>query len=416
MIFKFHLIQTSSDISQIFLSIYFTKNTDANATIECKTPLFIPFHDWDCEKQRPKNIYKKKYKELNTLLNIIKVQISQYLEDNKLNKKNISKKQIISYINTIIYSSRENHGRQYPQGSLLSLMSLYISQKQQSVRISTYRRYLVFMRLIEKFEGYTAKQIYLKDIDSQLITSFYYFGKKEMYTESTINRTVHFLKTILNFAERNDFQTRVRNLEIPKTTLSRKITTLNENEILKIKQTQVPQELQIAKDWLLISCYTGQRISDFMRFTNEQLIDIHGKKCIAFIQRKTSKEIILPLHPTVIKVIERNNYAFPQSMDVNLYNKDIKKIAQLAGINTLVKVRKRIGYRSNEILIEKWETVSSHIGRRSFASNFYGKIPTPLLIQATGHSSERMFLNYINPINHERIITLGNYFDELHSE
>ena len=33
--------------------------------------------------------------------------------------------------------------------------------------------------------------------------------------------------------------------------------------------------------------------------------------------------------------------------------------------------------------------------RRSFATNLYGKLPTPLIMQITGHSTEKMFLNYI---------------------
>jgi len=43
----------------------------------------------------------------------------------------------------------------------------------------------------------------------------------------------------------------------------------------------------------------------------------------------------------------------------------------------------------------KWELVSSHIGRRSFATNHFGKIPTPIIIAATGHKSESIFLKYI---------------------
>jgi hypothetical protein len=33
--------------------------------------------------------------------------------------------------------------------------------------------------------------------------------------------------------------------------------------------------------------------------------------------------------------------------------------------------------------------------RRSFASNYYGKIETPLLMNITGHSKEPTFLTYI---------------------
>lgn len=106
---------------------------------------------------------------------------------------------------------------------------------------------------------------------------------------------------------------------------------------------------------------------------------------------------------------------FPDPIDHDIYNRRIRKIARLAGINEQINARKRTGHRSEDTFVKKWEVISSHIGRRSFASNFYGKIPTPLLMQATGHSTEKMFLNYINHNSHERLATLGNYFDQLYA-
>jgi len=35
-------------------------------------------------------------------------------------------------------------------------------------------------------------------------------------------------------------------------------------------------------------------------------------------------------------------------------------------------------------IYEKWKLVTSHIGRRSFATNFYGNLPTSYLVYITG--------------------------------
>jgi integrase len=52
--------------------------------------------------------------------------------------------------------------------------------------------------------------------------------------------------------------------------------------------------------------------------------------------------------------------------------------------------------RRKEIInAPKYAFVTSHIMRRSFASSYYGKIETPLLMNITGHSKERTFLPYI---------------------
>ena len=46
-------------------------------------------------------------------------------------------------------------------------------------------------------------------------------------------------------------------------------------------------------------------------------------------------------------------------------------------------------------LYPKCDLISSHDLRRSFATNYFGKIATPILMQITGHSKETTFLSYI---------------------
>ena len=50
----------------------------------------------------------------------------------------------------------------------------------------------------------------------------------------------------------------------------------------------------------------------------------------------------------------------------------------------------------------------THIMQRSFASNYYGKIETPLLMNITGHTKESTFLTYIGA--HQNKYTLADLF------
>ena len=45
--------------------------------------------------------------------------------------------------------------------------------------------------------------------------------------------------------------------------------------------------------------------------------------------------------------------------------------------------------------LPKYKFISSHICRRSFASNYYDILPLSLLMKITAHSSEKMFRKYI---------------------
>ena len=57
----------------------------------------------------------------------------------------------------------------------------------------------------------------------------------------------------------------------------------------------------------------------------------------------------------------------------------------------------------------KWELVSYHIGRRPFATNHFGKIPAPIIMAATGHKSESLFLEYIGKGRAEIVSMLAEY-------
>lgn len=410
MTIHFHLPKTG-DAQNIHLTI----TEEPNSSIQAKkflfrVPLAIDHLEWDEKKQRPTNIYLKKYKKINAILNEIKIKVTEYIKEMETSNKPLSQRALSLKIKNICNQKTIL----YPESSLLHLMQLYLDSKKEIISPSTYKRYRVFFHLIEKFEGSIMERLYVDTLDGSFIKKFILFGKEESYSENTIYRSIHFIRTILNFAEKKGIKTAVNQLEIRRERQQKEIITLSEHEILKIKQTPLPPELQPAKDWLIISCYTGQRISDFMEFSIEKLIEINEKVCIAFTQKKTKKEMLLPLHPAVLNIIKRNGDKFPKKISVTEYNKDIKKIAMLAGLTTTVKVKKRKGHRAENTHLEKWEAVTSHIGRRSFATMFYGKIPTPLLMEVTGHTTEHMFLKYINPVDSEKILSLSRYFAKMY--
>lgn len=400
---------SKSGYSTIYLNIL-NETLDINYSF-C-TPFTIEENQWDNKKQRPSNIYLKKYKALNCSLNDTKIKVIKIIKERQNQNKPIKHNIISREIKKIF---KDNGNDFLPETTLLYHMKLYIDTKKELITKSTYKRYLVFYRLIHRFEGFALKRLEVSNVGLEFINEFSNFAKIEEYSENTIHRTINFVKTILNFAEKKGIRTQIRLMETRKEKQYREIITLSEKEILKIEKTSVPQELQQAKDWLLISCYTGQRVSDFMNFSKNQLLEINNNTCISFIQKKTGKQITLPLHPIVLKII-RHNGGFPKSMRLDDYNRSIKRVAKIVGLKEEIYSYKRVGYRIRKISQEKWEAISSHIGRRSFATNFYGKIPTSLLMEATGHTTEIMFKRYVNVADHDKITRLSKYFEKVYQE
>lgn len=147
-----------------------------------------------------------------------------------------------------------------------------------------------------------------------------------------------------------------------------------------------------------------------MRFTKDMIRMEDGKSFIEFTQQKTNKIMSLPLHAKVSEILNKRNGDFPRKISSQKYNMYIKEVCKIADITQLIKGSKEINNRRVAGMYPKNELVSTHIGRRSFASNFFGIIPTSLIMFATGHSTEKMLLQYIGKTDTQKAHALAEYF------
>ena len=133
-----------------------------------------------------------------------------------------------------------------------------------------------------------------------------------------------------------------------------------------------------------------------------------GGLYVDIVQQKTKTAVTVGVSDSMVINIIKNE--FPKRVSQAVFNRDIKLICKLAGISQLVK-----GFKNNPqsrrkefIVAPKFEFITSHIMRRSFASNYFGKIETPLLMNITGHSKESNFLTYIG--THQNKDALADLF------
>ena len=282
---------------------------------------------------------------------------------------------------------------------------------------NTKKKLITTQNKILKYEKSLKRKILIEGIDNVELNNFKKYLIKLNYSQNTILVDFTNIKTICRNAKTAlSVNEEIFNWSLKKERIS--IVYLNFEEINKIIEiNDLVNHLDNARDWLIISCYSGQRVSDFMNFTKSMIRiekDNNGKEItfIEFTQKKTKQNIALPLHPEVIKILTKRNGEFPRPISDVKYNKYIKIIVKKAGITEEV-IGSRIDKDINRKIKKsypKYELITSHIGRRSFATNFYGVIPTPLIMSATGHMSEKMFLNYIGKSQTDRAKSLADYF------
>jgi hypothetical protein len=112
--------------------------------------------------------------------------------------------------------------------------------------------------------------------------------------------------------------------------------------------------------------------------------------------------------------LNRNKGNFPSALSAQKFNKHLKDLCKIAKINQPTegaKVKDKTG-RKEPGIYPKHELVTSHICRRSFASNFYGEIPTALLISITAHATETQFLEYIGKTTNDYAIQIAEYWNK----
>lgn len=404
----------NSEKSQSNISIRYTDSM--GKCVVLATPYYILPTEWYIELERPFKIYERHYAALYKKLTLLKIELGEALRKRQKQQKEIT----VNWLHTkiaLLCNRRENY---YMRKDILYYIHHYIDQRKEFIEHSTYKRYKVFYELFYRFSGYCQRRILLNDLDQSIIEAFYVFGRKGEYSESTLHKSLSFLKGVIQYFHKKGMLKKTVFIELyplrKRETIIKNVVTFNENELNHIYHTKVPQYMVKAKEWLLISCYSGQRVSDFLDFNSRMLRTIDGKQCIEFVQHKTHKRILLPLHPIILEILEKYNGNFPPKMGAKAYNYAVKKITRIANIKEKVEGKKMNNHRKKIGIYEKWELISSHIGRRSFASNFFGKIPTPLIMQATGHSTEAMFLEYVSHNNHGNISLLNQYFENTYSQ
>lgn len=276
----------------------------------------------------------------------------------------------------------------------------------------------LFKNTIERYEleMFSKKSILIKNINLLFVENFKIWLFAQKYSINYVGKNIANIKTICLDAQKNDFEisSQVKNIKvISESKEPENIIILNEAEQDKIKDAKLIRESLInARKWLLLGCLIGQRGGDLLNITDDNIKALNGIKIIELKQQKTGKLVAIPLLPEALEIIENG---LPYKISLPRYNKYIKDVCEIAEINEPITHRKKVTSRDATTIetLPKFKFITSHIARRSFATNFYGRIPTPVLMNITGHGTEQVFLKYIGKTTYDNAYQMLEYFSKL---
>jgi integrase len=281
----------------------------------------------------------------------------------------------------------------------------YIRTKTRKVSPGMIRTYNVVKQRLLAFQKYRKKQITFDSFDFN-----FYEG---LVTYLTYEHTHRRRKIILRGLKRNSVGTTIKQLRIflrdrarrkiilpidlsdfkilDKETDAIYLTAAEIRAVYEVDLSSHPEWSRF-RDMFVLGCYTGLRFSDYSSIKPEDIRKgmLHKK------QGKSDHWVVIPLRPEAYDIlINRFNKQVPKTTNEEL-NRHIKKVGQLAGINTPIKASYKKGNQDIITTKPKYAWITTHTCRRSFCTNeFLAGTPPELIMKISGHKSLKDFYKYI---------------------
>lgn len=254
-----------------------------------------------------------------------------------------------------------------------------------------------YNRIIE-FQKWQKKSIDFHDIDMDFYNDFrHYLTEVLNLNPNTIGKDIKTLKTVLNEASDLGYNKNLafRSKGFFRPSIETSHIYLNQtelNEMINLELSSFPQ-LDNVRYAFLIACYTGFRYSDFSKLTLDHIKEGY----IEIAQSKTENKVVIPVHNQLLKLLESNNWALPKHVSNSPMNTGLKQLGKLMpSLLSTEDISITNGGKTSTIRKFKWELLTTHTARRSFATNNYLLgMPTLTIRAMTGHKSEKTFMRYL---------------------
>ena len=382
----------------IYMRYKYGRKVDLNKSIKQKVQPTL----WDAKKQMVKNRSEAIHREvINATISKIKYQFESFerglISNGKETTKVLAENCFKEFFNV--------NEKERPRTLFEYIKHFRNSKEAQSKTKATQKEYNHTERFLKRFND----EVYNIDFDNINIQFYYDFIewaenlknlKGQRLSKNYIGKHIKTLKTFLSNATDEGINTNLAFRSKKFKVLKEEVTNvyLNLEELKTIYQLDLTKNpsLDQARDLFLIGAYTGLRVSDFNNLKPENIFSDNGSEFLKVKTKKTKKEVVIPLRPEVRAIIQKHGNKPPNRMYDQKINQKIKVVCMNAGIEENIHTEKTRG--GNKIISKKpkYQLIQTHTARRSFCTNAYlSGMNTLDIMQISGHTSEKTFLNYI---------------------
>lgn len=362
---------------------------------------------WNPDNQRVKKSYTGSM-ELNEYLDKIENDIKKIYRTLKTDNLNITSELLKEKLESESNKSQNSNKTffQFAEEYIDSIVSL---RKKGS--IVAYRNAL---KTLLEFKSLTKRRIDFDNINLDFYNDYINFLIEEKkFKVNTIGKHIKTIKTFLNEATERGIN---KNLDFRNKrfkVLQEEIDSiyLNDDEINQIFQLDLSLKVSLekVKDLFLIGCLTGLRFSDFSQLKPENITNDR----IKIKTQKTNQTVIIPVHPIVNKILKRYNNNLPEAFSNQKMNKYLKELGIKAELNDLIERTEFVNGKRNVTFIKKYELITTHTARRSFATNLFKQgFPSLSIMKITGHKTETAFIKYVKVTTEQSADLLAKFWSK----
>jgi integrase len=239
-----------------------------------------------------------------------------------------------------------------------------------------------------------------------------YTTVKKGLAPNTIGKLITLIKVLLREAYEKGITTNQIYLNSNFKSISSVSDTvyLNDEEIKELQRLDLSKRLSLerVRDAFIVGCYTGLRFSDLTRIKPKNI----DNGMIILTQQKTKFEVVIPMLKEVIAILEKYEFSIPDISNQK-YNQHLHELCSKCDLlNEMVTTKAIRGGKVMETTQPKYELISSHTARRSFATNEYkrGELTPSEIMVITGHKTEKSFLKYIRETKKETALRIKEKF------
>lgn len=396
-------------------TIYVTARFGRNDKLMYATPLKVEPLFWDGNKQRVKNSkYCVNKDEINGALTSIESKVNLFIAEAATKGEPVTKNALRNLLDT-------HYGKKIAAScdfhsffeEFIRLCDTRVSPRRggQTIDYKTKREYARTYYYIQEYEKNRGVRLEFRNITQSFFNDFVAFLQGLGLSTNTIWHKTVSLKAVMKAANEQELTDNTKFQLFKNVSEESQAIALSEAELdlLAGFDFSTSPRLERTRDLFLVGCWTGLRFSDFTRIREENIKD----GMLTIQQQKTNDFVTIPLHSVFIHIWEKYAGKLPANISNQKFNDNLKDMCKEAGINERVMKSITKGGKKQTTIYEKWELVSSHTARRSFATNLYKSgFPSISIMSITGHKTEGSFLKYIKVSKEEHAKMLMTHWQK----